>query len=144
MQVAGEGLVALKRQIKALNSDLRKEINRELNRALREGASSLIPKVAEAARRELPSSGGLAARVAAKRASVSLASGRVRIMVKGMDARSAERGRLRHPVYGNREVWVTQQIKPGWFTDEMRREAPKIRPRLVQAIETAAQRVVNG
>lgn len=31
--------------------------------------------------------------------------------------RTVDRGTLRHPVYGNRDAWVNQRIKPGFWSE---------------------------
>ena len=48
-------------------------------------------------------------------------------------------GILRHPVYGNREVWVSQDIRPGFFDDPVRHGGPEVR----REIEAAVQRVIR-
>lgn len=139
--IEGDALKALQRKLKAID---RRDLRRELNKGLREGAKPLIGEARSAARSELPQRGGLAERVASRPMTISASTTGVRIRVKGMDARSTERGRLRHPVYGNREVWVTQAIKPGWFTERMRREAPKVRPELVKAMDRVAAKIARA
>jgi hypothetical protein len=141
MTVEGDAFKALQRKLKAVD---RRDLRRELNRGLRDGAKPLIGDARDAARSELPSTGGLADRVAGKPMSISITQAGVQVRIKGVDAVSTNRGRLRHPVYGNREVWVTQSIKPGWFTDRMRREAPKVRPDLVRAMERVAEKIADA
>ncbi|MER5388376.1 hypothetical protein [Saccharopolyspora sp. NPDC002686] len=44
-------------------------------------------------------------------------------------------GRWRHPVFGNRERWVTQTARPaGWFDSAMRRHGSKVRDGAVKAV----------
>ncbi len=33
-----------------------------------------------------------------------------------MDLRSLDRGRLRHPLFGNREHWYNESVPRGWWT----------------------------
>jgi hypothetical protein len=35
---------------------------------------------------------------------------------KKIDLQSLDRGRLRHPLFGNRRYWYMQAVRPGWFT----------------------------
>lgn len=145
LTLEGEGLKALQRKIRALEDG--KLMQRELNRALREGSRPLIDEARSAARADLPHAGGLADRIANAPMRIQVSSGRdpgVKIRVSGVDARSADRGRLRHPVYGNRENWVTQDIRPGWFTDRMRARAPMVRDDLVGAMERVAQKIARA
>ncbi|MEV5538476.1 hypothetical protein AB0L13_16595 [Saccharopolyspora shandongensis] len=45
-------------------------------------------------------------------------------------------GRWRHPVFGNRDRWVTQTARPlGWFDRAMRRHGPKVRDGARKAID---------
>ena len=41
--------------------------------------------------------------------------------------RHMNRGRWRHPVFGNRDVWVEQTFTPGWFDKPVREYRPKVR-----------------
>jgi hypothetical protein len=141
LRVEGDAMKALQRKLKQVD---RADLRRELNRGLRDGAKPLVQHARDAARDNLPHAGGLNERVASRPTTISIAQGGVRVRVKGVDAASTNRGRLRHPVYGNREVWVTQTIQPGWFTDRMRQKAPGVRPDLIKAMDRVAQKIANG
>lgn len=145
LTIEGQGLKDLQRKLKLLDA---KELRRELNKELRLAGRPLIAAARNAAAADLPRAGGLAARVERAPMRVSVTSSQrepgVKIVVKGVDARNTNRGRLRHPTYGHRDRWVTQQIKPGWFTDRMRRDAPLARPRIKAALDRVAAKVANG
>lgn len=133
---------------KALKHAGRTQLRKELSKGLRDGAKPLIPKARAEALRRLPSSGGLARQVAREPMRVQVRTGRtpgVRIVVgkKQGGARSANRGVIRHPVFGNRNVWVNQPVPPGWFDDPMREGAPKVRPDLEKAIDRIVEQVVR-
>lgn len=130
---------------KALKNAGKTELRKELNKGLRQGAKPLIPRARAEARRVLPHEGGLAERVARAPMRVQVRTGAqtagVRIVV-GKDrsgARRANQGEVRHPVFGNREVWRTTKVPPGWFDRPMEHGAPYIRPEL----EKAMQRVID-
>lgn len=53
-------------------------------------------------------------------------------------------GKWRHPVYGNRNVWVTQTGKPGWFTRTAERNAPAVRAKIQDAMRRALARIESG
>jgi hypothetical protein len=55
-----------------------------------------------------------------------------------------DEGRWRHPVYGNRDVWVTQTGKPGWFTATADRHTAQVREQIVAAADRAMQRIEHG
>jgi hypothetical protein len=147
MSIEGQGLKALQRKLKTLPN--RAELTRELNKALREAAKPLEASAHDAAR-VLPSTGGLAERIASKPVTANVGQGRLRMRVKGSDARTTNSGRLKHPVYARADqtrdqwTWVAQAIPPGWFTKRMLRDAPAVRIYLVAAMERIAQKVAGA
>lgn len=127
------------------DQDLRKELYRGINRA----TTPLKNAAKDAARSELPKRGGLNEFVASARLSTSSRGGNnpgVRITARkaGHDVRAIDRGRVRHPVFGNRGVWVNQQIKPGWFTKTLEDGAPVVRRELVDVLDNVARRLARG
>jgi hypothetical protein len=133
---------------KALKAAGRTELRKELHKGMRKAARPLIPKARAEARARLPQSGGLADQVAREPARVQVRTGRdpgVRVVIgrKRGGARQANRGVIRHPVFGNRDVWVDQRVRPGWFDDPMRGEAPAIRRDVLRAMDDVADQVVR-
>lgn len=133
---------------KALKEAGRTDLRKALNKGMRDGAKPLIPKARAEALATLPQRGGLAKLVAKEPARVQTRTGRdpgVRIVVgkKRGGARSANRGVIRHPVFGNRERWVSQPVPSGWFDDTMRKHGPDVRPALERAIDDMARRIVR-
>ncbi len=123
---------------KALRKELLKGIQRA-SRPLKEAAQS-------SARANLPQSGGLAETVGqAKFRTKTISGGKrvgVRVVATGKhNIRAMDRGRLRHPVFGNRAVWVEQSIKPGWFSDAIQDGAPRVRAEIVLVMESVADRL---
>ena len=137
MSIESRDLRDLQRKMKAMDA---KALKRELNKALRDEGRPLIAQARDAARDGLPRRGGLAERIATRPMTISVTTGRVRIRVKGTDSRATDRGRLRHPVFGN-DWWVTQSIRPGWFTNRMREKAPGVRVGLVSVVDKFSRRV---
>lgn len=133
---------------KALKEAGRGELRKELNKGLRESVKPLVRKTRSAARSDLPKRGGLASQVAKEPQRVQVRTGQrtagVRLVVarKRGAARSTNRGRLRHPVFGNRDRWVTQTVKPGWFDDTIRRDERRIRRDAVAVLSTIADKIV--
>lgn len=133
---------------KALKHAGRTELRKELNKRMRDGAKPLIPKARAEALSRLPQRGGLAKQISKEPARVQTRTGKdpgVRIVVgkKRGGARAANRGWIRHPVFGNREKWVDQKVTPGWFDEPMQASAPDIRQALQQAIEEVADKIVR-
>ena len=61
----------------------------------------------------------------------------------GRKLRRLDAGLLSHPVYGDREVWRTQRVEPGWFTGPAEAAAPKVRAELERALEDVAAKAAG-
>lgn len=134
---------------KALKEAGRTGLRRELNTGIRRAARPLVKKTRAEARSRLPKRGGLAAQVAKEPQRVQVRTGAstagVRIVVgrgKG-GARGANRGVVRHPVFGNRDVWVDQKVEPGWFDDPIKGSAPAVRRDIEKAMQTVVDQIVR-
>lgn len=53
---------------------------------------------------------------------------------KSIDLDSLDRGRLRHPLFGNRRHWYNQTVPAGWFTRPMAANADNVQRELEQAV----------
>lgn len=137
-----EQLVKLSKELRAVGE---KDLAKELRAALREAATPVKAAIREHAERTMPHRGGLNRVVARSRITTQVrGSGRnpgVRIASKTLNPRLDQSGRLRHPVYGNRNVWVTQHVEPGWFTVPASHAAPEVRDELVKAIGRIQRRL---
>lgn len=91
-----------------------------------EDASKIADQVAQ---ERLPKRGGFAEYMA-RRLEVhrsKIAGGlRLTFDAKGTDAARINQGRLRHPVYGDDETWVTQTVRPGFADEAVRRVGAKV------------------
>lgn len=125
----------------------RGDLRRELLKSIRTAAKPLGEEARKSAAETLPKSGGLAAEIAATpvrvRSSLSGRSARVRLSDPTPHrTRALDRGRLRHPVFGNRDNWVSQQIPPGWWTKPMEEGAPHVREAIVRTIREISEKLV--
>lgn len=133
---------------KALKAAGQTGLRKELNKALKSAATPLKSKTQSAARSRLPKRGGLSDIVAREPQTVQVRTGAqtggVRIVVgkRRGAARATDIGSVRHPVFG-RDVYVTQSVPPGWFSDTAQKNAPAIRNDLAQALEDFAGRIVR-
>jgi hypothetical protein len=99
-----------------------------MRRDLRALAKPVGDRIVEAIADAMPKRGGLAERVRSQgRVSVliNLRSG-VRIQLAnrgGMYMGAFESGTIRHPVYGNRKAWVSQQVPGGKGAEAFAKEA---------------------
>lgn len=92
----------------------------------------------------LPKHGGLNQWVAASKPTTRILTGPktagvvIRQVKKGHDYRALNRGRLRHPLFGNRNHWYTQQIPAGWFERPLYALAPAVQAGCVAAMHETA------
>lgn len=134
---------------KALKHAGHKQLRKDLNKGLREAAKPLVKKTRSAARSQLPSGGGLAQQVAKEPQRVQVRTGSrtagVRLVVqrKRGAAWATNKGRLRHPVFGNRDVWVTQAVPPGWFDDTIKKDQRAIVRDAQGVLDTIVGQIVD-
>lgn len=127
-----------------------------LRDSLRRSARPLAAK-ARAKVRALPTKGrgstGLRRRVA-RGVEVSATTDRpprvqIRVRMRQRDERNLprymdKRDTWRHPVFGNRSVWVTQKSPRGdWFLETMRRGERDIRAEISEVLEDVAERTAR-
>lgn len=119
-----------------------KGLTRELSKALNRATEELKRDAKDNAGEVLPHRGGLAERVKAAKLATRRRSGRnpgLRITAKGLDQLEAmDRGFVKHPVWGNRDVWVTQEVTPGWFTTPMEDGRVEVARRIDEALDELA------
>jgi hypothetical protein len=143
--VEARQIANLARELKAA---ARGDLRRLLLKDIRPAARPLIDEAKKSALENLPKSGGLAAEVASTEIKVrtSLSGSYARLRLVGISPhrlRSLDAGRVRHPVFGDLSNWVTQDIKPGWWTTAMEAESPEVRKAIVRSVETV-QRSFRG
>ena len=54
---------------------------------------------------------------------------------KERDLASLNRGRLRHPLYGNRGFWYDQEVPPNWWDDPLLEGVDQVREEIVNVID---------
>lgn len=127
-----------------------KELRRELYRGIARAGKPLKAAVRQGALEALPKRGGLNAYVARSRTNLKPLAGRgdavVRLTTakKGSDLRAINRGRLRHPVFGNRKVWVTQSVPAGWFQKSVESQHDEVRREVVKVLDEVAEKIARG
>lgn len=129
-----------KRFKEAGNGDLRKE----LLAGIRTSVKKMIPAVQQGARDHLPRSGGLADKLASQKfaARTSLASGKVSLTGSGMKSMSdIDAGKVRHPVFGDRNVWKQQAVTPGFFSHPIEIRLPQLRAEVDQVMSETAKKL---
>lgn len=130
-----------------LKAEGRGDLRRELLKGMRTSAKKVVPEIELSAQR-LPRGGGLADRVAAQKFPISAAltgsAARVRLVGRGMkELKDIDAGRVRHPVWGNRDRWSQQRVAPGFFTNPIQRRAPRIRRDIQGVMQDVARKVAR-
>ncbi len=105
-------------------------LRRHLTKRLKAATAPLRREIEASALETLPKAGGLNV-LAAK----SLTSTRVVLQGKRTGVRlttrnphsirQLDRGRVRHPLYGNRKFWYTQTVEPGWWSKPVEESKPE-------------------
>lgn len=118
---------------------------------LREAAKPLAAEVIDKGSDEMPEHGGMRERMkqARARVTVSLLGKRVSVSIpvktnEGYAIRAIDRtGEIRHPVYGNRKVWRTTQVKPHAYTDVFKEGAPAVSRATAAAVREALREIAR-
>lgn len=135
-QVRGD----LEKASRALKAAGTREMRSRLRKIMSEETKPTRKKIRQSAIDSLPSRGGLN-KWAARTPSINTdfreqsAGVRIRMQKKGHDIAALNRGRLRHPLFGNRNHWYEQSITPGFFTKPVEGDAEDLRRRITAALE---------
>lgn len=126
--IDGPDFDALAQRLSTAGTNLDRIIGETVDREL----GTLPEAVRASALRTLPSSGGLNQRVAGRVRPQKRASARevtvFAVGSKGLKELAAlDRGKLRHPVYGNREAWVSQSVPRKFWTRPLLERADAIK-----------------
>lgn len=131
-----DGLLAMSKGLKNAGE---RGLRNELNKRIRQAAKPLSQQTKQAAASQLPQRGGLARQVASTPQRIKVATGKnpgVYIIVsKRAGARATNRGEIRHPVFGNRDRWVTQKVTGGWFDKTIEAHVVEIRSAVQDAVQ---------
>ncbi len=134
---------------KALRQAGDKELQKELYSALNRATKPMRAEAKKSAEQNLPRTGGLNKRVARARMSTRRRAGKnpgVKIVATGMSQLGLmDKGRVRHPVWGNRSRWVNQPIPQArdWFTRPMEGGAKDVRREIVKTLDTIAKKLAR-
>jgi hypothetical protein len=126
---------------------LRRELSIGLNRATKHIRGQMIEVIPAA----LPKRGGLAAQMQSRTSGSITAKGgkwagvSLRFRSRGYDIRTLTGRRLRHPVFGNRSVWVeqTEGVDSAVFTAEFEKQKPEIQRAIGRVMDDVARKVTN-
>lgn len=136
-----------------LGRDLARRLRQAVEPAVTEAKGRVLAMDSGGLRRD---GGSLRAAVAAKVGAQALLSGkragvRVRARRSGMPRGFANAPKRlnsdkgwRHPVFGNRDTWVSQVGAPNWFDDPMQARVGEYQTAVRQAVQDMADRIKGG
>jgi hypothetical protein len=139
----GNAAHALAKRLKALNDkDLQKELSRGVAKAMRPAAKEVKASVPE----YMPSGYAPTLTKALSLRTSNLASGlRITGTAKGnprpRKVGDLNKGRLRHPLWGNRERWYTQTVRPRFFDEPLERQGTAVRTELDKVLAGVAAKI---
>ena len=145
-------------QLRALARDLKREgefgrgLKNELTAGMRAAGKPLVEAVKQSALDTLPRRGGLNVWTDTSRISVrnNLLGGLNRVGMRivatkgNHDLEDMDKGTIRHPVHGNRKVWVKQSVTPGFFTKPLEAGADEVQAALILAMDITRRRLEKG
>jgi hypothetical protein len=127
---------------KALKVAGEKELQQELSKSITHAMVPLRAAAKTSALTTLPRRGGLNRRVARSSMRTRRSQRGIRLEAKNEYALGQlDRGRVRHPVFGNRKVWVTQRVPPDWWTRPTDEAAPGVRAAISAAMDVVAAKI---
>lgn len=135
----------LGKRLKAIGE---KELNAELRKGVNRGARQ-IPRAVKAGVGEfMPSGYAPVLRAALRFKTKNQAAGlTIQAMAKGnprdRKVTALNKGTLRHPVFGNREKWVAQSIRPGFFDQPAEQQRAAVRAELERVLDDIAKKITN-
>lgn len=134
-----------------LQRQLAADLRRAVEPAKRDAAASLMSMASTHAEAEEPLRAAVAsgltvnARVTGRNVGVKVRSRKARLRgFANAPKRLNNPNGWRHPVYGDREVWVHQVGKPEWFDRPIRDGRARYRVAVERAMQASADRITRG
>lgn len=145
-----ERLISLGKTLRELGDKGKDGVLPTLRRSINQDTKEARRRIRDTIRTRsgLPQSGGLAkwagrmpstsTHVQSDRASITL-----KLAKRGHDFVSLDKGEDRHPVWGNRKVWVSQSVASGWWEKAVRPEADAMFDQVQKDIDAAVLRAID-
>jgi hypothetical protein len=135
---------------KKLQAQLSKNLRKAIEPAKTEAAASLMSMQAldraheEPLRVAVVAGLGVATRLSGRTTGVRVRSKKVAVRgFRNAPKRLNNAKGWRHPVYGDRNVWVQQIGKPDWFDGPMKINKPRYRVAVLAAMQESADRIAS-
>lgn len=144
-------------KLRKLARDLRIAGNTDLQKELHKGLTQAVQPMGREIRAEIPKkmpsgyaptlSKAASVRVSTRTGAESV-SVRLVASAKGRkqkrDLQSLDRGKLRHPRFGDRRRWYVTRVSPGFFTEPAERLRDTATNQAIAAIERVAEKLERG
>lgn len=145
----GRDLYTVSHALKAIGD---KGLGKQMSKALTDASRELRPAIKASAAQLMPHSGGYATVLSRslrfrQTVHVTRTTGRVVFKVHAdgrrerRDVPSLNRGRLRKPLYGNRNRWYDQRVRPGFVDRPVDRLAPDIARKMNAVVDYVADQI---
>lgn len=145
----GADLYAVSRALKGIGAQ---GLGKQMAKGLQDAAKDLRPAIRASAQQLMPHAGGYAATLSkslrfrqAVQTSATTARVTFRVHADGRrdrrDVPGLNRGRLRKPLFGNRNRWYNQQVRPGFVDRPVDRLAPEISRRMQAVVDHVADQI---
>jgi hypothetical protein len=115
-----------------------KSVARSLRKRLREAGKPLADGVLKDGPEGMPSRGGLADWLRQSKGAISMTQTKLQIKLSRggkHDLNAINRGRLRHPVYGNRKAWAGQEVPAGTYDAAFDKHGEQALPAVAQVLD---------
>ena len=127
-----------------------KALRKDLMRNIRAAAKPVVVEMKDNLGTQLPQRGGLAKFM--RRSSIGVrtrlqgpnAGVRIVAQKKGHDLASIDRGRVRHPVFGNRKRWANQIVRAGLVSDPVKNSKRDVQRGVLAAMDATAERIARS
>lgn len=148
--VTVEGTEQFKAAAHALNQLGDRDVRRAVYAGFREVGQPLGIRSRDAGAAAMPRRGGLSARLRQARVGQQNATtgSNPRVVIRisareGYDLPALDRGQLRHPVFGRRNVWREQAVPAKAWSTEFEKGAPEVRDKVIAQLEDVTQKAMR-
>lgn len=147
------GADKLARLAAKLKAEGERDLRLRMMKALRESGSDVKGKVQQAAlalpaekyetglRQEMAANIAIRTRTTGDTAGVRVSLQASKLGDKRRLPRLMNKGKWSHPVYGNRERWVRQTIRPGFWSGTISIFAPQVRRKMIAVLDETARQL---
>jgi hypothetical protein len=149
VRVDTRDLFTVSRRLKDLGD---KGLGKQMGKALQDAAKELRPSIRTSAAQVLPKAGGYAALMSQSlrfRQTLQTTRTTARVVFRvhadgrreRRDVPSINRGRLRKPLFGNRNHWYDQRVRPGFVDRPVDRLQPEIAQKMRAVVDYVADQI---